>query len=53
MNNTTNVALNVLGTGLVALGATSIGTNLMAGVVEIVLGIIVYTIYEFVPTKTV
>lgn len=52
MSNTENVALNVIGTGLIALGATSIATNLLAGVIEIVLGVIVYAVYEYFPTKT-
>ena len=52
MSNTANVALNVVATGLIALGATSISTNLLAGVIEVVLGIGVYAIYEFTPSKT-
>ena len=53
MSNLQNVSLSVLATGLIALGVNSIATNLLAGVVEIVLGVAVYAIYEFTPTKTV
>ena len=52
MNSTTNIALNVLGTGLVADGVMRIGTDLKGGVVAIVLGILVYVVYELIPTKT-
>jgi len=51
MNTTANVALNTLGTGLVALGATSISSNLLAGSIEIVLGIAAFLVYEFIPSK--
>lgn len=44
-----NTSLQVVATGLVALGATSIQTNLISGAVEIVLGILVYIIYEKLP----
>lgn len=51
MNTATNVGLQTVATGLVALGATSISSNLVAGAVEIVLGIVVYTAYELLPVK--
>lgn len=49
-NTTLNVSLQVVATGLIALGAQSIGSNLLAGAVEIVLGIAVYFIYEKLPS---
>jgi len=51
MNTSTNVTLQVLGTGLVAAGVTTFTSNWVAGAVEIALGIIAYIVYEFVPTK--
>lgn len=51
MNNTTNIALNVLGTGLVADGIMRIGSDLKGGVIAIVLGVLVYVAYELIPTK--
>jgi hypothetical protein len=51
MNTATNVGLQTVATGLVALGATSIASNLVAGVVEILLGIAVYAVYELIPSK--
>jgi len=52
MNSTANVALNVIGTGLIAFGVnTVINGNLWTGVVEAVLGVVVYIVYELVPTK--
>lgn len=48
-NTTLNVGLQVVATGLISLGATSISTNLVAGAIEIVLGIAVYFIYEKTP----
>jgi hypothetical protein len=49
--NTVNVGLQVIGTGLVALGVETISTNLLAGAIEVVLGIVVYAVYEFTPSK--
>ena len=51
MNKTSvNTALLTIGTGLVAVGATTILTNLLYGAVEIVLGVIVYVVYEKFPS---
>lgn len=49
--NTVNVSLQVLATGLVALGVQTIGSNLVEGAVEVLLGIVLYVVYEFVPSK--
>ena len=50
MNTTTkNTLLLTIGTGLIALGATSIATNLLEGAIEIILGIAVYIVYEVTP----
>lgn len=53
MNSGTNIALNVLGTSLVADGIMRIGNDLKGGIVAVVLGIVVYIAYEMIPTKTV
>ncbi len=52
MSNLTNTSLSVIATGLIALGVTSIGADLKVGAIEILLGVVVYAIYEFTPTKT-
>lgn len=51
MNTTVNVGLQVIATGLIATGAATIGANLLAGSVEVILGIIAYAIYELTPSK--
>ncbi len=51
MNTTVNTTLSVIATGLIAFGATTISTNLTAGAIEIVLGVIVYAVYEYLPSK--
>lgn len=52
MNSATNVSLLVVGTGLISVGANTIATGLLTGGIEILLGIAVYALYEFTPTKT-
>lgn len=47
-----NVSLQTVATGLVALGATTISSNLISGVVEILLGVFVYILYEKLPPST-
>jgi len=51
--NAVNVTLNTLGTGLVALGVTSLvaGFN-WGGVVEVVIGIACFVVYELTPAPT-
>lgn len=51
MTKLTNTSLTVLATALIALGVEQISKNLWAGVIEIVLGILVYAVYEYFPTK--
>jgi hypothetical protein len=51
MSNSANVAFNVVATGLVSLGVTSITSNFWQGVIEVALGIVLYAVYEFIPTK--
>ena len=51
MTPVTNTSLNVIGAGLIALGVTTISHDLWAGVIEIVLGVVVYAVYELTPTK--
>ncbi len=52
MNSATNITLLTVGTGLISLGSTAISAHLLAGVVEILLGIVLYGIYEFTPSKS-
>jgi hypothetical protein len=49
--NLLNAGLQTLATGLVALGASTIASNLLEGSVMVLLGIAVYVIYEITPTK--
>lgn len=51
MNTGLNVTLLSLGTALISIGAASIGANLLAGTVQIVLGLAVYLVYELTPSK--
>ena len=51
MNNITNTSLTVIATGLIALGVNTIASDLLSGVIEIVLGVAIYAIYEFTPSK--
>jgi uncharacterized membrane protein YqaE (UPF0057 family) len=53
MNTTTNVALQTVATVLLTLGVVAIKTGFGWGaIVEILLGIIAYVVYELVPAKT-
>lgn len=49
--NLLNAGLQTVATGLVALGVTTIVNDLVAGTVEILLGVAVYVIYEITPVK--
>lgn len=51
LTNLGNASLQVIATGLVALGAITIADNLTTGIVEIVLGLIAYLVYELTPTS--
>ena len=51
MLTTANVTLQAIATGLIALGATTIASDLVAGAIEIVLGVIVYILYEKLPAS--
>ena len=51
MNNIQFAGLQIAGTGLIALGVTNIATNFIQGLVEIVLGVVLYVIYEVIPPK--
>lgn len=53
MNTLSNVSLSVLATGLIALGVETIKTDVKMGVIQIGLGIVLYCIYEYFPTKSV
>lgn len=54
MNTLVNASLQTIATGLVALGAFTIKTDLMTGTAEIALGLIAYLVYEmFPPSPTV
>lgn len=48
---TTNIALNTIAVTLISLGATTIGHELLTGAIEIILGVLVFAIYEFTPAK--
>ncbi len=45
-----NAGLQATATALVALGAATIGSDLVSGAVEILLGVIVYVAYELFPS---
>ena len=49
MNTATNVGLLAVATGVIAKGVEVITTNLWAGVVICIVGIVVLTIYEKYP----
>lgn len=49
MNAGYNVFLLTAATALVGLGSATIQTNLLAGVIEIVLGIVAFLVYEKTP----
>lgn len=50
--NVVNASLNTIGTGLVALGAATLTSGFNWGsVVEIVLGLGVFLVYELTPAK--
>lgn len=53
MNTFNNVSLLTLATGLVSLGAAALAqdlnTNLWGGAVAIILGIVLYVVYEKIP----
>ncbi len=53
MNSTTNIALLSSAAALISLGVTIISTVLLTGSVEIILGIVLFAVYELTPTKTV
>lgn len=50
MSNTVNVTLNVVATGLIAMGVTTVATHIWTGLAEIIVGVICYVVYEVVPT---
>ena len=52
MNKITNVGFIGSATILVSLGVETIATDLLTGVIEVILGLIVFAVYEYVPTKT-
>lgn len=52
MNTASNVAFLTVATSLVSLGATTISVDLIAGAIEIVLGIACFAIYEKFPDST-
>jgi len=49
----TNVSLFAIAAALVGGGASVIGTNLLQGAIEIILGVIVIIVYEKLPPSTV
>lgn len=50
MKTFVNASLLTIGTGLVILGSKIIETNLLVGTVEVLLGLLIYVVYEKFPT---
>lgn len=51
MTTSTNVFLLTAATALVGLGSATISTNLLAGAIEFVLGVIAFVAYEKFPAS--